>query len=181
MRHDSGLDLIIPLLPSLNKKWGTKLKIIGPENPFRASIQQKIKLSDCEHLVEFHDWIEIEHIHKFMGDCFCGLNLLTSKSSYSSPIIQGKIMFYLQMLLPILGTSHVSPLKKLILNHKIGVITDPTEEVLADAIEELFNNQTIYQDNIRSFASKYPDKSIQEYLVLALGKKKHSKLIALTE
>ena len=164
VRDDSGLDKFIPLLESLNKMYGIRLKIIGPPSAYRDRIEKIIYELNCEHLVDLYGWLPQNELLNVMQNCFCGINLLVN-STYALYAIPGKIIQYLQMQIPVLITDN-SGVSETVQKNKLGIIIDLNFNALEDSIEKLFKYQSEYRMNIKKYAKQYPNKRICEYLAM---------------
>jgi len=163
VRNDSGLELVIPLLYNLWEKYGIKLVIIGWPSPHLKKIKELIVANNVQEYVEFYSYLDYARLKEILDGCFCGLNLLTTTDSYSIYGIQGKLVDYLQMLIPIIVTDGVGPFAKVVQEKQIGFVIKSTEE-LAKAIEELYNNNLHYQNNIRNYILSRSPKKISDYV-----------------
>lgn len=167
VRGDSGLELLLPLLPRLNQKHGIILKIVGPKTAHREEIERQIETLGVSRFVELHGWVETEKMGAVAEDCFCGINLLTNKNSHSSYTTPGKLFHYLQNMLPLLITEGNGPFTEYVRSNGLGVVTEPVSDQIAGAIELLFTHQAGYRENIRSYAIAYPGKTLSNYIEIA--------------
>ena len=163
VRDDSGLNLILPLLPDLHREIGTKLKIIGPLTFGRTRIEQSIKNLGLENFVELYDFLPLSELEVVMKDCFCGINLITNEKSYSSFAVPGKFIQYLQMKMPILATKN-NGMVDVIEENNLGVIIEPITNLILSSIRKLHGNQKSYMTNIIKYAEKNHYLSIKNYL-----------------
>ena len=161
---DSGLDLILPLLPELHRENGTKLKIIGPDSTAkRIQIEKTIKNKNLESLTELYGYLPENEIKKAMSDCFCGINLITTAESYSSFAVPGKFIYSLQLQSPVLTTKN-NGLVEVIEENKLGIIIEPNPRLILSSIYKLYNDQEVYKINISKYAKKHSYLSIKDYL-----------------
>lgn len=165
VRNDSGLELVIPLLRSLREKYGIKLVVIGWESPYLEKIKKMIVDNNVQEYVEFHGYLDYERLYEVLDGCFCGLNLLTTTDSYSIYGIPGKLVDYLQMLMPVIVTDGVGPFAKVVQEKELGFIIKSTEE-LVKAIEELYSNNVHYQKNIQNYILSRSHIKISDYIGL---------------
>ena len=163
VRTDSGLELLVPLLPSLNERHGIRLKIVGPETSHLEKIRQLVSAVDADRHVEYVSYIKNDEISRVLADCFCGTNLMTSKNSYSSYTIPGKLIHYLQMLMPLVVTEGVGPFKAVVIEKGLGFVTAPVPEKIEEAILGLFTNQKCYQKRIRRYIENRTTTKISDY------------------
>ena len=164
VRIDSGLDLVLPLLPELYRDNGTKLKIIGPTSTAkRTQIEETIKNQNLENFTELYDYLPVNEMKEVMSDCFCGINLITTEESYSSFAIPGKFIYYLQMQIPVLTTKN-NGLVEVIEENNLGIIIEPNPSLISSSIYKLYNDQETYKTNISKYAKKHSYLSIEDYL-----------------
>jgi glycosyltransferase involved in cell wall biosynthesis len=165
VREDSGLDLILPLLPELHRDIGAKLKIIGPLTVERARIEQIIINQGLDHFVELYGFLSLDELEVVMKDCFCGINLVTTEKSYSSFAVPGKFIQYLQMKIPILATQN-NGIVDVIKENNLGVIIEPSASLILSSLLNLYKDQKKYTLRILKYAEKYPYLSIKDYLMM---------------
>ncbi|KMP12716.1 hypothetical protein UR09_00020 [Candidatus Nitromaritima sp. SCGC AAA799-A02] len=167
VREDSGLNLLIPLLRPLNEKLGIKLKLIGTGTPHRKILEKQIRTQEVEDCVKLYDWAEIKNLPDLLGDCFCGLNLLTSLESYSVYTVPGKLIQYLQMLVPVLITKNNGAFTEVTLQHDLGMVIEPNAEAIIPAIETLMKNHDKYRQKIINFTENQRAKTVKDYIELS--------------
>ena len=178
IREDSGLELLIPLLPKLYETHGIKLKIFGPtikhqRKPHKDKITAFVKNGGFEKYVHFYEWIDSEEkFHNSIKDCFCGVSLFTNESSYSAMAIPGKILVYLQMAIPLVATQGNGVFTEIIEKYRLGFLVSPNSDEIMDSIINLYNQQTFFSTNIRNYAKKHKGKTATDYINLALKTKK---------
>jgi glycosyltransferase involved in cell wall biosynthesis len=169
VREESGLDLILPLLPELYKNFGAKLKIIGPYSTVeRTSIEKKVKNLGLESFVELHGFLPLDELQEAMKDCFCGINLTTSSQSYSSYAVPGKFIQYLQMKIPILASQN-NGIVDIIKENNLGVIIEPSPRLILTSVGTLYKDQKKYIKSILKYAREHPYLSIKDYLKMIDG------------
>ena len=165
IREASGLNILLSTLPKLNEKYGVKFKLFGPENHTRDAFQKKVKEQGLESLIDFHGWINMETEQALIRDCFCGVNLLnSSEDNHSIFVTPGKVMHYMQNLIPPLITENSAlPLFiNLLKKNNWGITTELNPEKIKSAIEHLFQNQQFFRENLKKYAADYPYMSIVE-------------------
>ena len=171
VREDSGLDLILPLLPELHRDIGAKLKIIGPYSTVeRTRIEKTVKSLGLEPFVELYDFLPLDELQEVMKDCFCGINLITTAESYSSFAVPGKFIQYLQMKIPILATQN-NGIVDVIKENNLGVIIEPSASLILSSLLNLYKDQKNYVRNIIKYAKDHPYLSIKDYLKMAEDRK----------
>ncbi len=167
VRECAGLNILLSILPKLNDKYGIRFKLFGPDSLDRDSFKKKAKEQGLQNLIDFHGWINMETDHEFIGDCFCGLNLLESReNNHSIFVTPGKVMHYMQNLIPPLVTEYsaVSLFIKLLTKNNWGIATELTSRKIKSDIEHLFENQQFFRENLKKYALDYPYISISENL-----------------
>ena len=164
VREDSGLDLILPLLPELHRDIGAKLKIIGPSlSVERLRTEETVESLGLKNFVELYDFLPLSELEEVMKDCFCGINLITNEKSYSSFATPGKFIQYLQMKMPILATKN-NGIVDVIEENNLGIIIEPKASMILSSIRKLYKDQKNYITNIIKYAEKNPYLSIKDYL-----------------
>ena len=163
VREDSGLDLILPLLPELHRAIGAKLKIIGPSSIERTRIEETIKDLSLEIFVELYDFLPLSELEEVMKDCFCGINLIKDEESFTCLAACGKFIQYLQMKMPILATKN-NGIVDVIEENNLGIIIEPKASVILSSIRKLYKDQKNYVTDIIKYAEKNPGLSIKDYL-----------------
>jgi glycosyltransferase involved in cell wall biosynthesis len=167
VRDSSGLNVLLSILPNLNKDYNIKIKIFGPGSASRDNFQIKVREKGLDDLVEFYHWINIKTEQNLINDCFCGVNLLSSginkHSIFATP---GKLIHYMQNLIPPLITEQsASPTFIKLLNEKSwGLVTELNPEKMRSKIEYLFKKQQYFRDNLKKYAIDYPNIPIIDYL-----------------
>ena len=170
VRKDSGLDLILPLLPALHRDIGAKLKIIGPSTIERTRLEATVKSLGLEPFVELYGFLPLDELEEVMKDCFCGINLITNDKSYSSFALPGKFIQYLQMKIPILATQN-NGIVDVIIENNLGVIIEPNANLILSSLLNLYKDQKSYMGNIIKYAKDYPYLSIKDYLKMVEDRK----------
>ena len=176
IREDTGLELLIPLMPKLYETHGIKLKILGPatlhhKEPHKNKIMHLVSSGGFGNYVQFYDWIDSEEeFHNTIKDCFCGISLFTSSTSYHSMAIPGKISVYLQMVIPLLVTHGNGDFTEVIKKYDLGYVINPDRNEIMDPILNLYNKQQYFSKNIRNYAEKFTQKTVTEYINLAFKK-----------
>ena len=163
VREDSGLEWVIPSLPKLWEKYGIKLVIIGWPSPHLKKIKELIVTNNAQECIEFHNHLDYGKLKEVLDSCFCGLNLITNTDSYSTYGIPGKLIDYLQMLIPLIITDGVGPFAKVVQEKQLGLVIKSSEE-LTMAIEELYSNNSSYQKNIQNYILNRSHKKIADYV-----------------
>ena len=163
VREDSGLDLILPLLPELHRDIGAKLKIIGPSSIERTRIEETVESLGLKNFVELYGFLPLSELEEVMKDCFCGINLIKDEESFACLGASGKFIQYLQMKMPILATKN-NGIVNVIEENNLGIIIEPKASVILSSIRKLYKDQKNYTTNIIKYAEKNPYLSIKDYL-----------------
>jgi glycosyltransferase involved in cell wall biosynthesis len=171
VREDSGLDLILPLLPELHRDIGAKLKIIGPSSIERTRIEETVKSLGLKNFVELHGFLPLSELEEAMKDCFCGINLIKDEESFTCLAVCGKFIQYLQMKMPILATKN-NGIIDVIEENNLGIIIEPSASLILTSIHNLYKDQKNYITNIIKYAEKNPYLSIKDFLKIIEDEKK---------
>ena len=163
VREDSGLDLILPLLPELHRDIGAKLKIIGPPSIERTLIEETVESLGLKNFVELYDFLPLSELEEVLKDCFCGINLIKDEESFTCLATCGKLIQYLQMKMPILASNN-NGIVDVIEENNLGIIIETKASVITSSIRKLHKDQKNYTTNIIKYAEKNPYLSIKDYL-----------------
>ncbi|HBE02449.1 MAG TPA: hypothetical protein DC049_08225 [Spirochaetia bacterium] len=164
IRPDSGLDIAIAALKQLREKHDFRLKIIGHIPPDYAHYRSLIAENKLEKYIDFAGFIKTGQLTEILQNCFCGLNIITSRHSYSSVTLPGKIFHYLQFMLPVIATGGVGHMQEIIQKHRLGIIIDPCGDSAAAAVLEIFRNQNQYRRNILEYIKTLPEVRYRDIL-----------------
>ncbi|PIU03195.1 hypothetical protein COT44_04870 [Candidatus Shapirobacteria bacterium CG08_land_8_20_14_0_20_39_18] len=165
LRDDSGVNFVVSSLPKIRKSVPVSLKMIGNKSHQELFIKKLAISNGVEKNIEFMGFTEKEKFKEALKDCFCGLNLVTSKESHTSKTIPAKICDYLQYLIPVVVTKNIGPMAKIIEINKLGVVIDPTKENISRAILHVYKNQVQYRNNIIKYLhSLEKEESIVKYI-----------------
>jgi len=164
VRSDSGLELVIR---SLNKIKGAQeicLKLIGPRNERSLVLERFAHECGADSKVMFSGFVDRQDLKSVLADCFCGVNLITSKDSYSTKTLPAKIFDYLQYLLPVIVTENSGWIADVVRTHELGEVVVPNEESFQRAVERIYQNQTRYRNNIVKYINSFQGSSLKEVL-----------------
>ncbi len=164
MRKDSGLDLAIKALSKIRQDEDVSLIILGPKTHHYDYFKQLSKQYHVEQYVKFLGFVENDQFDKILSDCFCGINILTAKETYSYYTIPGKIMHYIQYMLPVIVTDGVGYFSSVVRNNKLGLVIEPSETEFIDAVYKIFHAQGQYRNNILRYVSSLPKIDIKELI-----------------
>ncbi len=161
-RLDSGLDIAIKALPEIRKHYDIVLKAIGPIRENDDHFRDLAKYFQVTPFVEFNGYLESHELSGALEDCFCGLNMLTIKDSYSYYGFPGKQVHYLQHLLPIILTEGAGSLAPVVQENFLGMVIEPTVEAFCQAVIKVYNEQAVYRNNILKFINNIQPIDIKE-------------------
>lgn len=164
VREDSGLEIAIKSLSRIRRTQDVTLRIIGRKGQNHVYLEKISREYNVEGYVKFLGFVERNKLGEILSDCFCGINLLTDPNSISSYTIPGKIITYLQFLLPVITTEGIGPIASVIKDNKLGLIIEPLQDAFIDAIIEVYENQGQYRKNIISYINSLPKTNILELL-----------------
>lgn len=153
LRLDSGLDIAIQSLKELRKLRNIIIKIIGHKTVNYEYFKNMVIKYDVENYVSFLGHVDHSGLKDALSDCFCGINILTNIKSFSSYVIPGKQIYYLQFLLPIVTTRGGGILTPDIERKKLGAIIEPTPNDFCSTIPVIYDNQATYRKNILDYLS----------------------------
>lgn len=151
IRSDSGLELVIEALMNLKEELDVTLKLVGPYNEWHEYLIQMARSYRVEHWVEFLGAVERKNFGEVFADCFCGINLITAKDSYTAYTLPAKIFDYLQYRLPVITTENAGIISDVVLHSKLGSVIQPCVSDFMKAVKEIHENQDVYQKNISGY------------------------------
>lgn len=167
MRMDSGLDIVFKSLKTIRKKEDFNIKIIGPQGSSYYSnysyFRDLILKNELDKYVNFLGFLDKKEISFEASDCFCGINLLTKIDNPSYYIIPGKLLHYIQFLLPIITTEGAGFMAKIIKENGLGLVIQPTEEEFIESLFIIYKKYEEYKNNIVNYINKLPDVSLKEF------------------
>lgn len=164
MREDSGLDIAIKCLPDIRKKRDVILKIVGPKKQYYEYFKRLSREYDVEQYVKFLGFVETNKFAEMFSDCFCAINLVTNIDSYSSYTIPGKLIHYLQYLLPVITTEGAGPFTSVIREKELGFVVEPTKDAFVDAVFKVYSGHQQYRENIVQYINSMPKVDIKELI-----------------
>lgn len=133
-----------------------KVKIAG-EGDLSTELRQKARQLGIEHRVEFLGYLKPEELKELTAQAFIGYNLLnaTSWSYYYS--LSNKFFEYIQAGVPCI-TNRFPEYEAINEEHEVALLTELKVEKIREAIDELFNNPSLYQrlqNNCQAAAEVY--------------------------
>jgi hypothetical protein len=123
-----------------------------------------VALANKLYKVKVLPFTKREDFKKEFSDCFCGINLITSKRNYSGWSFPSKILEYLQHRLPVIITEGCGDAPEIIRKNKLGLVIKPTVYEFEEALLKINRNYLEFLDNIDSFIEKSPYLSIEELI-----------------
>ncbi|MGE4132949.1 MAG: hypothetical protein AB7F86_15010 [Bdellovibrionales bacterium] len=133
-RPQFGLDLILSVLPRVHSELGVGLKIVGPNHELYESLLESAKTRNIDHLIHFRGFVESEDLSQEISDCFCGLNLQENPINTSALAVAGRVIHYLQEFIVPVVTPHSGAVVPLIRKHSLGIVCEPFEQSVVEAI-----------------------------------------------
>ncbi|PIY83038.1 MAG: hypothetical protein COX96_08040 [Candidatus Omnitrophica bacterium CG_4_10_14_0_2_um_filter_44_9] len=161
VRHDSGLDWVMRLLPKLKEEFGISMKIIGLPAPELELLAAALKLTN---VIEFTGFLDRDSFKDALSDCFCGINLITTQDSYTSKTLPAKIYDYMQYLLPVIVSPYVGPVADLIRRQRLGLVMDLNEKDFMVGVSELYRAQTEYRERIKTYIEFTGKNTLKDFL-----------------
>jgi len=162
IRPDSGLNIVLDALRRLWKHHNIRLTVVGPATHEYARFREAVRTMGLEEAVTFAGFLDIHDLPEVLSGCFCGINLLTSASSYSSFTMPGKMMHYIQNLLPMIVSPGIGAFAEVVAERKIGRVIDPGCEAFESAVEDIFGNQEDYRRRILDYVGSIRGTQIAE-------------------
>jgi glycosyltransferase involved in cell wall biosynthesis len=164
MREDSGLDLAIKALSKIKQRQDICLKIIGPKTHQYIYLKELSQQYNLGPYVNFLGFVSTDRFTDVLSDCFCGINVITSRYSHSRYTIPGKVMHYIQYLLPLIVTKNMGRFSAIVSDNGLGVVIDGSEEKFIDAVYKIYFEQRRYRDNIIKYVNSFPKVEIKELI-----------------
>ena len=165
---DSGLDIVFKSLKTIRQKEDFNIKIIGPKHGGYRShysyFQDLCLKNEVDKYVNFLGFLDRKKMLFEVSDCFCGINLLTKIDNKSYYTIPGKLLDYIQFLLPIITTEGAGVMAKIIRENGLGLVIQPTEKEFVKAIFKIKEKNIEYKNNIIKYINSLPNSSIKEII-----------------
>ncbi len=164
IREDSGLELIIKSLNIIRKSFNITLKIVGANNKYYTSLNKLAEKYQVEQYIEFVGFVDRDNFEEVFSDCFCGINLLMTKNSYTSKTLPAKVFDYLQYLLPVIITENIGPAVEIVQSNKFGLVIEPSEDKFVEALINIYKDQELYRKNIVNYyINSLPTMNINDF------------------
>lgn len=164
MKRDSGLDIAIKSLIDIRKKQRLIFKIIGPQRKHYEYFRKLPIKHKVGQYVQFLGFIDTDKLAEILSDCFCGISLVTSNNTYSSYTISGKLIHYLQYLLPVIVTEGAGPFTSILRDNELGIVIEPSQDAFIDAVFTIYDKQKQYRENIIQYINSLPKIDIKEMI-----------------
>lgn len=164
MREDSGIDIAIVSLPEIIKKQDFSFKIIGPQRQHYEHFRNLASEHNVSQYVKFLGFVNTDKLPQVLSDCFCGISLVTSNNSYSAYTISGKLVHYIQYLLPVIVSEGAGAFVSVIRNNALGIVVEPSREAFMEAILKIYNEHNFYRENIIRYINSLAKVDIKELI-----------------
>lgn len=164
MRKESGLDLAIKALKKIRQYQDISIIIIGPKIKEYEYFRRLSKQYHVEQYVKFLGFVETDRFIEILSDCFCGLGVITIKETYSFYTIPGKMMHYIQYMLPVIVTEGVGYFSTVVRDNKLGLVIGPSETEFIKAVCKIYDDQKEYRNNIIKYINSFPKTDIKELI-----------------
>lgn len=164
MRKESGLNLAIKALSKIRQHQDISLIIIGPKTQYYEYFRRLSKQYHVEPYVKFLGFVETDRFINILSDCFCGINILTVKDTYSFYTIPGKIMHYIQYLTPVITTEGVGYFSSVVKDNELGLVIESSETEFINAIYKIYHEQRKYRNNIIKYINSFPKVDVKELI-----------------
>ncbi|MFH1691103.1 MAG: glycosyltransferase [Candidatus Omnitrophota bacterium] len=164
IRKDSGLDIIVNMLQLLRQEIDIALVVIGPNTHEYEALKKIVNVHGLEDCVKFYGFIETDHLGEILSECFCGLNLLTSKDSYSSFAMPGKLMHYIQHLLPVIVSEGIGYFSSEVKGHDLGQVIEAKPDNIKESLVGMYHDYAIYKQNILKYINNFPVSDIKDLI-----------------
>ncbi len=162
LRSDSGLDIVFDGLRCLRERHDIRLLVIGPRTHDDTRCRETVRALGLEEAVTFAGFLDSRLFPQALAACFCGINLLTSKDSYSSYTVPGKMMHYIQYLLPVIVSPGIGFFAEIVATRGIGRVIEPGVETFVSAAEQIYNDQQGYRRRILDYIASIRGTQIGE-------------------
>ncbi len=164
MRKESGLDLAIKTLNKIRQYQDISIIVIGPKSQEYEYFKKLSKQYNVEQYVNFLGFVETDQFSRILSDCFCGIGIITIKETYSYYTIPGKMMHYIQYLLPVIITEGVGYFSSIVKENDLGVVIEPSETEFINAVFKIYYEQNEYRNNIIKYVNSTPKIDINEFI-----------------
>lgn len=137
---------------------------------FLGSVREDSGLYLCNHLKSFNlvipNHVPREEMKEEFSDCFCGINLLTSKDSWTIYTTPSKIFDYIRFGLPPIVSTNCGFIADLISYYKLGRVIDVEKDDLEKTLWNVYNKQDYYRKNIDRFFEEIKTPRLKEVFSL---------------
>lgn len=164
MRKESGLDLAIKALNKIRQYQDISIIIIGPKTKEYEYFWQLSKQYHVEQYVKFLGFVETDRFIEILPDCFCGIGVITIKETYSFYTIPGKMMHYIQYMLPVIVSEGIGYFSTIVRDNKLGLVIESSEAEFINAVCKIYNDQKEYRNNIIKYINSFPKIDIKELI-----------------
>lgn len=165
VRRNFGMEALFEALPGLNREFGIRLKVIGPETRIYQEYKDLAERQGVHDLIEWRGFVPLNQFPQELEDCFCGVNTQELEVNTGRFAIAGRVVNYLQYLIPSIVTPQSGAIVKFIRDFDLGVICDCNASSLKAAILKCRADRLRYVQNIERFLKENPyHKSFAEIL-----------------
>lgn len=163
-RYDSGLEILFESIKKIKETFDISLVIFGNDTDKDKRLIKLIKKYNINKDVEVLGFIERKKIKDVFANCFCGVNLITSKNSFTTKTLPSKVYDYLQYLVPTIVTKNIGATAQIILKNKLGLVIQPKKEEFIAAVLNIFQYQNEYTNNIVKYVNSFKSSNIKDFM-----------------
>lgn len=166
-RRNFGLEILFSLLPELNREYGIRLRVIGPESELYREYKARCDADGTSEFIAWRGFVESQDLPAELEKCFCGYDMQENAVNNSKFVIAGRVVHYLQNLLVPVVSEHSGAIVPFLRDRMMGVVCRPEREDIKRAITAAHRSNRTYVDAIEGFLATNPyGKSIEEWLFL---------------
>ena len=168
LRANFAIEALFELLPRLNKEYGFRLKVVGPETEMYHHYHTLSEEMNVGAYIDWRGFVPLEKFTEEFADCFCGVNLQELQENNSQYAVAGRVVNYLQYLVvPIMSPSS-GVMVQVLRDHQLGPVCEVRPDQLYAAIVDAFDHHEQYIAKIKGFLSHNPyHKPFEEIISLA--------------
>lgn len=165
VREDSGLELALKSLSIIRKELDVGLKIVGDYNQKSKFLHKLAQMYQVDDHVKFMGFLRRDKLGEDISDCFCGINPITSKYSYTRNTLPAKLFDYLQYVIPVIVTENVGVGAEIVQHYRLGLVIEPNEDKFAEAVIKIYKELSWYQMNIIEYINSSHYGDIRKFLI----------------
>jgi glycosyltransferase involved in cell wall biosynthesis len=149
LRIDSGLEILLRALARpMSAAAAPRLIVCGKKSQDFERLEGLVRELGLEQRVDFKGYVPMEALADMTRSSCCGVNLLVAEGTFTTLTIPGKLMTYVQLLLPPIVSCHVGYFADVVAEHELGLVIEPTVEAFAEALARIQRDQRLYRRNI---------------------------------